>query len=99
MKLLTKNLIKKTPKLNAQESNADPKLYIKFVEPVSNWVWYVMEYDPKEKLFFGVVCGFDVEFGYFSLAELESFKNKLERDLSFKPCHLSELGLFKERSS
>ena len=36
MKYLTKNLIKKIPKLNAQESNADPKLYIKTDDTVQS---------------------------------------------------------------
>jgi hypothetical protein len=46
-------------------------------------------------LFFGLVCGLDVELGYFLLAELETFRGKfglpIERDLYFQPTRLSEV--------
>ena len=46
-------------------------------------------------LFFGLVQGFEVELGYFSLKELSSVRGKmglpLERDLYFKPVPLSQV--------
>jgi hypothetical protein len=46
-------------------------------------------------LFFGLVSGFDVELGYFSLSELASVRGPLglliERDLYFVPRTLHEL--------
>jgi hypothetical protein len=52
----------------------------------------------KEKvdfLFFGLVIGFEIELGYFSLSELTSVKGTLglpvERDLFFQPITLGEL--------
>ncbi|OPZ76433.1 MAG: hypothetical protein BWY78_01371 [Alphaproteobacteria bacterium ADurb.Bin438] len=97
MKLITKEIQKILPPLYAQEdiSTAKKMVYAKFFTPWSNWTWYVMEYDPKEKLCFGYVKGFENELGYFSLEELENLKGPhgltIERDLYFKPCKWSEV--------
>ena len=53
-----------------------------------------IEFDGKDT-FFGLVDGFEVELGYFTLSELQRNRGKLglpiERDLYFTPCRLSEL--------
>jgi hypothetical protein len=96
MKLLTNAISKKLPKLYATEGvTMDDKMVIcKFFTPWSNWTWYAIEYDGKDN-FFGYVCGFEDELGYFSLSELKSIRGalglKIERDLHFKPCKLSEV--------
>ena len=108
IKLLTKELEKTLPALYSQEKNADPMVICKFFTPDAGWSWYAIEGSPvddnglcdtnKEKvgfLFFGLVCGLDVELGYFLLAELETFRGKfglpIERDLYFQPTRLSEV--------
>ena len=67
---------------------------VKFFTPDGSWTWYASEYD-GEDLFFGLVSGFEVELGYFSLTELEGVRGSLglpvERDLYFKPTTLYEL--------
>ena len=67
---------------------------IKFFTPDSNWTWYASEFD-GEDIFFGLVSGFDVELGYFSLLELQSVRGPLglpiERDMHFKPQTLNDL--------
>ena len=67
---------------------------VKFFTPDSNWTWYASEFD-GEDLFFGLVSGFEVELGYFSLSELQSVKGSLglpiERDLYYEPKTLQEL--------
>ena len=67
---------------------------VKFFTPDSNWTWYASEFDGKD-LFFGLVSGFEVEFGYFLLSELQSVKGSLglpiERDLYYEPKTLKEL--------
>ena len=67
---------------------------VKFFTPDSNWSWYASEFD-GEDLFFGLVSGFEVELGYFSLSELQSVKGSLglpiERDLYYEPKTLKEL--------
>jgi len=67
---------------------------VKFFTPDSNWTWYASEFDGHDS-FFGLVSGFEVELGYFSLSELQSVKGPLglsiERDLHFKPQPLKDL--------
>ncbi|GHO44540.1 DUF2958 domain-containing protein [Ktedonospora formicarum] len=73
-KLLPDSVRAQLPALYSQEHETDPIVYVKFVLPSSDWVWYGYEFDPEQCLFFGWVVGFEKEFGYFSLAELEHIK-------------------------
>ncbi len=89
MKLLTKSIRKKLPSLGSQEEvGLDAAAVVKFFTPAGSWTWYASEFD-GEDIFFGLVIGFEVEFGYFSLSELQSVRGPLglpiERDLHFKP--------------
>ena len=97
MKLLTKEIEGKLPRLHSQEEVDNPKIIVKFFHPFSNWSWYIIEgeIDPDgDMLFFGMVDGFERELGYFSLKELEEIKVKglgIERDKFFGYDHrLSE---------
>jgi len=67
------------------------KVPVKFFTPDSNWTWYAWEVEDvaamdgqPDTLFFGLVCGFEKELGYFSLGELRSARGPLglpiERD-------------------
>ena len=94
MKLLTKEIISKLPKLYANENKnpEDVKIIVKFFHPLSNWTWYATEFDGKDT-FFGLVNGFESELGYFSLSELESVKVHglgVERDKFFGFNHTLE---------
>jgi hypothetical protein len=55
----------------------------------------VLEFDPVERLCFGLVVGHERELGYFSLDELKSLRGPLglpiERDLYWTPCPLSKV--------
>ena len=90
MKLLTKALEAKLPPLYSQEENPDPMCLIKFFDPWSRWTWYGIEYDPKDRLFFGYVIGTGNELGYFSLDELKSLR-RIERDMYYDPELLSTI--------
>ena len=94
MKLMTQEIAKQIPALYSQEENTDPMVYVKFFTPWSIWTWYVTEFD-GEDTFFGYVKGYEEEFGYFSLSELESvtgpFGLKIERELYFRPKLLSQI--------
>jgi len=74
-----------------EQKGLDAVASVKFFTPDANWSWYCSEYD-GEAIFFGLVSGFDVELGTFSLAELESVRGALglpiERDLYFQPTTL-----------
>ena len=95
-KLLTKELREQLPELYATESTAmaEKVAVAKFFTPHSNWTWYAVEFDGKDT-FFGYVQGFENEFGYFSLSELEEARGplglRIERDLYFEPTPLVEI--------
>ena len=93
MKLLTKEIEKKLPAFYSTEKIpvAEKIAVCKFFTPFSNWTWYAVEYDPSDKLFFGLVEGIETEWGYFSLLELEGVR--VERDRFFKPCKVKDLKL------
>ena len=96
MKLLTKELEAKLPPLYSQDGKGYEAIALaKFFTPDSNWSWYVTEYDPVERVCFGLVEGFEKELGYFSLDELESLRGPLglpiERDIYFTSVPLSSL--------
>lgn len=71
----------------------DPIVSLKWFTPDSSWTWYVLEYDPETRICFGLVDGFEVEMGDFSLDELQEVRGprglKIERDLHFEPKPLS----------
>lgn len=100
MKLLTKEILSKLPPLYATENvPTDEKVCVcKFFHPASRYTYFVIEFSPEEKLFFGYCVsplGPDCdELGYTSLEELESVVVrglKIERDLYFKPTKLAEI--------
>ena len=92
--LLPKEMREHLPLLYSQEHEKDPMVYVKFFHPNSHWTWYATEFDGLD-LFFGWVYGDFPELGYFTLTELEEFKDQLglgiERDEHFTPMRLSEV--------
>ena len=95
MKLLTKAIEKKLPELLSTDGQGNNALaQVKFFCPWNQWTWYATEYDPQDRIFFGLVVGFETELGSFSLDELESVKGMfglgIERDTSFRPTTLTE---------
>ena len=96
MQLLTKEIIKKLPALRETEGQGKEAVaQVKFFTPDSNWTWYGVEYDAEQRMFFGLVDGFEKEIGYFGLDELEEIKGpfglKVERDRPFAPTPLMNL--------
>jgi len=83
--------------LNAQEGARDPIVYIKFLTHSSGWAWYVTEgsSEDNEFIFFGFVVGEEMEWGQFTLSELQEpcgpFGHLVHRDPDFKPAGLSEV--------
>ena len=97
--LLPPELKRQIPKLYSQDSAADPIVYAKFSFPAGGWLWFVTEGQTtgRDFTFFGYVIGFESEWGYFTLRELEEVNIKglvIERDESFEPLTLSSC-LFK----
>ncbi len=90
MKLLTKEIEEKLPKLYSQEHEENPVIIVKFFCPWNLWKWFSYEGEKQKNgdwLFFGMVHGDEHEIGYFSLSDLESvtgpFGLKIERDKYF----------------
>lgn len=77
-----------------EEKGEDAIAHLKLFTPWTSWTWYASEYDPAERLCFGVVVGHERELGYFSLAELEEIRGpgglRIERDLHWKPRPIKE---------
>jgi hypothetical protein len=99
MQLITKTLLKRFQEVGRQENVMDPVVVAKFFNPTGVGTWYATEYDPESKTFFGFVSIFgdwNDEWGYFSLAELESYRGRfglgIERDLYFGEKRISEVA-------
>jgi len=93
--LITPEIAQHLPPLYSQEEKGEDALAVaKFFTPWTNWTWYASEYDPEQRLCFGVVVGHEREFGYFSIEELEAIKGPggltIERDLHWKAKPLKE---------
>lgn len=98
MKLLTKEILKKLPALYATEnvSEADKLVMLKLFTPWGGFTWYIAEYNPETGLMFAYATGgYESEWGYISLPELEAIKGpaglRIERDRWFEPTKFSEL--------
>jgi hypothetical protein len=93
MKLMPDAIAKKVPALYATEQLplAQKVVQVKLFVPWSNWTWFICEYDPTERLAWGLVSGFEEEWGYFSLDEIEALRGPggltVERDLNFEPAN------------
>jgi hypothetical protein len=92
MKLITKEVLDRLPKLYSQDGkpHSEVKIIVKFFDPCGSWSWYASEGDVQEDgdiMFFGLVDGFEKELGNFSLNELMSVRGpmglRIERDLHY----------------
>ncbi|MFC1677907.1 DUF2958 domain-containing protein [Planctomycetota bacterium] len=106
MKLLPKELREKLPPLYSQDGKGGKAVvYTKYFTPSSNWTWLATEGEPildesgtheVDYKFFGLVFGYEQEFGYFLLSELEEVRGPMglpiERDLYFQPKTLEEIA-------
>lgn len=83
MKLMTKDLEARFARVGSQEDKKGEAIVVaKFFSCRNGWTWYATEYDPVDRIFFGLVHGFEIEFGNFSMDEFESVPGPLgiERD-------------------
>lgn len=101
MKLLTKAIINKMPKMYSTDKTpeADKVVVVKFFCPWNSWTWFVFEgelQDNGDWQFFGKIHGQDTVLGYFHLSELKSITGfgglKIERDLSVSGQTYGELN-------
>jgi hypothetical protein len=95
MELLDEALLKRFAEVGQQEMLDDPLIIAKFRHACGIGTWYAIEYDPKERMFFGYVEIFEGEWGYFSLDELESYQGRyglgIRRDMSWREKRASQV--------
>ena len=99
MKLITKEISKKAQAAFGVYSTtefAEQEVIAKFFDPAGSWTWYLLNQNPQDTDYlWGIVDGFEVEVGSFSLSELQTARNHLgigiERDLYFKPTNAKQL--------
>jgi hypothetical protein len=94
--LMTNEIKEQLPALYSNEEiGLDAVAPVKYFSPDSGWTWYASEYSDKDKIFFGLVIGYEIEFGLFSLSELQSTRGPLglqiERDLYYQAETLRKL--------
>ena len=82
------------PTVEASAATRDPLALVKIFDPTGSWTWYIAAYDPDSHQAYGLVNGFEAEFGYIDMGELVRIRGQfglpLERDLHWKPRRLSE---------
>jgi hypothetical protein len=98
MELMTKEIRAEFKRVGDQEEKkpADKICVVKYFDPTGSWTWWateilldegqdVLTIPEDEIIFFGLVDGFELEWGTFSLAELKEIRGALgigiERDL------------------
>jgi hypothetical protein len=96
MELMTKEIEVKAQEQFSKGSDMSQMVVAKFFDPIGSWTWYLMNQDPTEPDYlWGIVKGFEIEMGSFSLSELKSVKGGLglgiERDLHFIPKPAQEI--------
>lgn len=95
--LLTQEIRDTLPPLYNSEKHPEMEAIaqVKFFSPYSQWTWYAVEFD-GEDTFFGLVDGFEMEYGYFSYSELEAVTvfggvPAVERDCHWSPRPVKEI--------
>ena len=101
MELLTKEIREAFKKIGSQDGKGEEAIcVVKFFDPTGSWTWYATEIDGKDT-YFGLVDGFELEWGSFSLSELKSVKGPLglgiERDRYFGMPKLKDVSRLKDR--
>lgn len=101
MELLTKEIREAFQKTGSQDGkDAEAICIVKYFDPTGSWTWYATEFD-GEDTFFGLVDGFELEWGDFSLSELQSVKGRfglgIERDRYFGMPKLKDVARLQGR--
>jgi len=98
--LLTKEIRGRLPKIGETDGKSGTLAQVKFFSPYSNWTWWATEFDGDD-IFFGLVHGFEVEYGSFSYSELAETMVQIfgtnvpaiERDCNFTPRDINEIAI------
>lgn len=68
----------------------DPVAYVHYFSQLNGWDWHLVAYDAKTDEAYGLVCGAETEWGFFSIREIEELNRSrglsvIERDEHFAP--------------
>lgn len=97
MKLMTKELEEAFAKQGHTDDKPAEEVMVLAHYFTPSWDWWATEYDPKDRIFFGLVRGFETELGSFSLDEMEENSCEkmplrgIERDLYWTPKTLAQI--------
>ena len=88
--LMNREIAETLPGLYGQDEAEDPTVFVHYFSCVNGWDWYLTEYDTTTGEAFGLVNGFESEWGYFSVREMERLNHEkefgvVERDECFAP--------------
>jgi hypothetical protein len=82
------------PPIQQAGDDSDAIARVKLFDPNGGWTWYVAGYDPETRIAWGLVDGFEQEYGSIDMAELVTVRGALglpvERDLYWQPRPLAE---------
>jgi hypothetical protein len=95
---MTKELQVGLPKLYDTEDTPtnDMILRIRYYDINSQWEWFLIEFEPETNIGFFYVRGFENEWGYSSLEEMQNIPS-IVIDKKFRPIKFSELNKSKGR--
>ena len=91
MKLFTKEIEKRLIKNHeanyGKDKTIEHKVVVKLFNPTGIGTWYLTEYDPRNKIAYGLSCLQEKELGDVSIDEIQNFKGRfglgIERDKYF----------------
>ena|ERR1041385_2605772 len=88
--------LREVPTLGTQDKSDNPILFVKLFDPTGSWTWFLSEWNPRDQdSCFGLVHGFEKEWGYISLAELAVVPGAMgigiEIDMHWIPRRASEV--------
>lgn len=82
------------PTCAAARAEENPIARVKLFDPTGSWTWFISGYDPEDRIAWGVVVGFEREYGDIYMPELVAIRGgfglPIERDLYWTPVPLSE---------
>ena len=101
MELMTDEIREAFKKTGSQDGKGKEAICIvKYFDPTGSWTLYATEMLDEDTLF-GLVDGFELEWGNFSLSEMKSvtgpFGLGIERDLYIGRPQLKDISALKER--
>ena len=82
---MTKEIQKKAEKQYDLGSDMEQMVVAKFFDARGSWKWFLMNKGKDDDYCWGIVKGFEVEMGSFSMEELKSMQPRIQRDLYFEP--------------